>query len=359
MKISCQKIEDGRDNLIINLESEEIENIILIEPTKEAKEIGRNLRRKLKDAKDESFEEEGEFDKCPCWCRFIAPFIEKFKEFEDKKYRLFIIAPSGIYDYNDWEEYLEENFYENYLIKSENDINKLKISIFKVIFPEGLIPISWPEGYDLITKEFSPPGFPVFCLNMKNPEQFPFDINLKINLEVLSLREFSDNIEIKTNINEAIYKVTVPKDLEIKQRYKTLCEKSRRAFLDLEEKWKKEDKIRCPICNREFRTIFFCECKSKKFSSSWEEIIFDDMYESRQENFKFFIFIKKDVGTVEWFASNQKLFPVENTSSILKDGDSLYIISRNGTKKLTGKLGLYQVGNDIYILEAPKKEYMI
>lgn len=355
MKISCQKIEGGKDNLIINLESEEIENIILIEPTKEAREIGWNLRRKLKHAKDESFVKEREFDECPHWCRFITPFIEKFKEFEDKKYRLFIIAPTGIYDYNDWEEYLKENFCENYLIKSVNDINKLKISIFKVIFPEGLIPISWPEGYDLITKEFSPPGFPVFCLNMKNPEQFLFDINLKINLEVLSLREFSDNVEIKTNINETIYKVTAPKDLEIKQIYKTLCKESLRAFLDLEEKWKKEDKIICPSCNKEFEVIFFCKCKTEKLSASWEGIIFDEMHESRQENFKFFIFIKKDDDTVEWFASNQKLFPVENTSAILKDEDNLYIINRNGTKKLAGKLGLYKVSDNIYILEHPKK----
>lgn len=357
MKISCQRIEGVGDNLIINLESEKIENIILIEPTKKSKEISGKLKRNyLKYTKDESFVIEREFDKCPHWCRFITPFIENFKEFKDKKYRLFIIAPSGIYDYNDWEEYLKENFYENYLIKSENDINKLKVSIFKVMFPEGLIPISWPEGYDLITKEFSPPGFPVFCLKMKNPELIPFDINLKINLEVLSLGEFSGNIEIKININETIYKVTAPKDFEIKQRYKTLYEESRRAFLDLEEKWKKEDEIVCPNCNEEdFKTIFFCKCKSKKYSSLWEGIIFDEMYESGQENFNFFTFIKKDVDAIEWFASNQKIFPVKNTSAILKNGDSLYIISRNGTKKLTGKLGLYQVSDNIYILEHPKK----
>ena len=358
MKISCQKIEGVKDNLIINLASEKIENIILTEPTKEAKEIAGNLKRNLEYTKDESFVKEKEFDKCPHWCRFITPFIENNKYLKNLKNRLFIIAPSGIYDYNDWQEYLNENFCENYLIKSEDDVNKLKISIFKVIFPKGLIPISWPEEYDLVIEKFSPPEFPVFCLKMKNPGHTLFDINLKINLEVLSLEEFSSNIEIKIIINETIYEVTAPKVFEIKQIHKTLYDESQRVFLDLVEKWKKEDEIICPSCNKsKFEdTIFFCKCKTKKLSTSWKKIIFDEILESEQENFNFFIFIKKDDDTVEWFASNQKIFPATNASAILKDGDSLYIISRNGAKKLAGKLGFYQVSDNIYILEAPKKD---
>ena len=344
MKISCQQIESEKDNLTINFESEKIENIILMEKTKEAEDLGKSLKRNLHDKKDEFIEK-----------KFITPFLENNKSLKNLQRRLFIIAPSGIYDYMDWKVYLNENFYENYLIVNEEDLKKLQISIFEVIFPKGLIPINWPEEYDFNIKEFSPPESPGFCLKMKYPDEYTlFDKNLKINLGILSLEEFSSNIEIKININGTIYEVTALDAFKIKPDYKEFGNESKNAFLDLEKKWKKKDKIICPYCGREnCETIFFCECKEDLFF--WKRIIFKEILESDQWNFNFFIFIKKEDGTVEWFAKNQKILPVSNTSVALKEGDSLYIISKNGTEKLDGNLGLYKVSSDIYILEAPEK----